>query len=96
MKRKQNTRRANEDENVKSIDRRYFGITYFDEQIIYIDENLPVDRKRATLIHELTHCFIGNFITHQEKTFDEEMVADIVSNSYDIITEIINKYFQES
>ena len=93
IKRKQNIRRANEDENIKSTDRRYFGVTYFDEQIICLDESLPTDRKRATLIHELTHCFIGNFITHQEKTFDEEMVADIVSNSYDIITEIINKYF---
>lgn len=94
IKRKQNIRRANEEENVKSIDRRYFGITYFDEQTIYIDEDLPVDRKRATLIHELTHCYISNYITHRyEESYDEEMVADIVSNSYDIITEIINKYF---
>ena len=96
IKGKQNLRRANEDENTKSIDRRYFGITYFDEQTIYLDEDLPNDLKRTTLIHELTHCFIANYITHQDKTFDEEMVADIVSNSYDIITEIINKYFQES
>lgn len=27
---------------------------------IYIDDDLPADRKKATLIHELTHCFIDN------------------------------------
>ena len=37
IKRKQNIRRANEDENIKSTDRRYFGVTYFDEQLIILD-----------------------------------------------------------
>lgn len=95
IKTMQNKRRANEEENIKSIYNRYFGITYIDTQEIYLDKDLPKDRKRATLIHELTHCYIANYITHQDKNYDEEMVADIVSNSFDIIYEITDNYFSK-
>ena len=88
----QNIRKANEEENLKSIDTRYYGITYCDEQKIYIDEDLPKDRKKATLIHELAHCYIDNYITHCDKQYSEEDVADIVANSYDIIHEIVEQY----
>lgn len=90
----QNIRRANEEENLKSIDTRYYGITYCDIQKIYIDEDLPKDRKKSTLIHELAHCYIDNYITHCDKQYSEEDVADIVSNSYDIIHEIVEKYLK--
>lgn len=46
IKKMQNERRANEEENVKSLDTRYYGITYCDIQKIYIDKDLPADRKR--------------------------------------------------
>ena len=95
IKNMQNTRRANEDENIKSIDTRYYGITYCDIQKIYLDEDLPQQRKKSTLIHELVHCYIDNYITHCNKQYDEEDVADIVSNSYDIIHKIVDKYFKE-
>ncbi len=91
----QNKRRANEEENIKDINNRYYGITYNDDCIIYLDKDLKQDRKRKTLLHELTHWYIANYITHEDKTYDEEMVADIVSNSYDIITELLNRYFKE-
>jgi Zn-dependent peptidase ImmA (M78 family) len=94
IKNMQNIRRANEEENLKSIDTRYYGITYCDIQKIYIDEDLPADREKATLIHELTHCYIDNYITHCGKQYTEEDVADIVSNSYDIIHEIVDKFFE--
>lgn len=96
IKNMQNIRKANEEENLKSTDTRYYGITYADVQKIYIDEDLPMDRKKATLIHELTHCYVINYITHQDKNYDEEMVADIVSNSYDIIHEIVDRYFRDN
>ena len=92
IKNMQNIRKANEEENLKSIDTRYYGITYCDIQKIYIDEDLPKDRKKATLIHELAHCYIDNYITHCEKQYTEEDVADIVANSYDIIHEIVEQY----
>jgi Zn-dependent peptidase ImmA (M78 family) len=94
IKKIQNERRANEEENIKSITPRYYGVTHCDIQEIYLDRDLPIDRKRATLIHELTHCYIDNYITHDAKEYSEEDVADIVSNSYDIIHEIVDKYFE--
>lgn len=74
---------------------RWYGITCSDENKIILDKDLCFDRKRTTLIHELTHCYITSFITHQEKSYDEEMVADIVSNSLDIINAIVTKYFNK-
>lgn len=73
-------------------DGRYFGITYHDEQLILIDKDLNPERKRITLIHELTHCYINCFITHQDLEYNEEFICDIVSNSHDVIDEIVNKY----
>ena len=92
----QNSRSGNgEKEDTKSLNQRYYGITFTDLCIIYLDQDLPQDRKRKTLLHELTHCYIASYITHEEKTYDEEMVADIVSNSHDIIKEIVDKYFRD-
>jgi len=89
----QNMRKGNEEENLKSINDRYYGITYNDDCIIYLDKGLKEDRKRKALLHELAHCYITSYITHEDKSYDEEMVADIVSNSFDIIQEIANSYF---
>ena len=73
----------------------YFGESHHYQNIIFLDERLPIDRKRKTLIHELTHCYIAEYICHEEKTFDEEMLADISSNSHDIIHKIVEDYFKE-
>lgn len=89
-----NKKRANEEEIIDNTDSRYFGISYTDENIIYIDKDLPIARKKKTLLHELEHSYISEFITHENKSYTEEDVADIFSNSYDIITEIANKYFK--
>ena len=90
-----NKKRNTKDEDTKNTETRYYGITYHDELTVYLDKDLHPDRKKSTLIHELVHCYIGTYITHQEKTYDEEMVADIVSNSYDIIHKIVDKYFNK-
>ena len=91
----QNERRANENENIKSIIPRYYGVTYVDIQKIYIDKDLPNDRKKQVLVHELTHCFIAEYITHSEKQYDEEDIADINSNAFYVIKEIMDNYFKE-
>lgn len=74
---------------------RYFGTTLHDDLIIYLDEDLPKERKKKTLIHELTHCYIGTNITHINKNYCEEEVCDIASNAYDFINKIIKQYFKE-
>ena len=74
---------------------KYFGLTYFDIQTIFLDKDLCLDRKRSTLLHELGHCYIGTYITHlSDKKYDEEDVVDIISNSHDIIRQIVDKYFE--
>ena len=72
----------------------YQGSTHHTKGIVYIDKNLPHEIKRKTLIHELTHCYIREYITHEEKNYSEEMVADISANSHDIIRKIVEDYFK--
>ena len=74
---------------------KYYGLTYADIQTIFIDKDLCADRKRTTLIHELAHCYILTYITHLDKNYSEEDVADIIANSHYIINEIVDKYFNE-
>lgn len=75
---------------------KYYGLTYFDTQTIYIDKDLCEERQRRTLLHELTHCYIGSYITHlSDKVYTEEDIADVVSNSHDIIREILDKYLDK-
>ena len=76
-------------------DGRYYGQTYFDEQTIYLDKDIHKEQKRFTLMHELGHCYIGTFITHQNKEYDEESVVNLISNSHDIIHKIVEDYFKE-
>lgn len=90
-----NTKKAESVENVKSLDSRFFGVTYPDDLVIYLDKDLPEQRKRLTLLHELTHCYIGLYITHIDKNYSEEDVCDIVSNSHDIVKSIVDKYFRK-
>ena len=73
---------------------KYFGQTYFDEQIIYIDKDLHIEQKKQTLLHELMHCYIGCYL-YEFKSFDEENVCNISANSHNIIHKIVEDYFKE-
>ena len=74
---------------------KWFGITMTDTHQIFLDQDLHEDRKRNTLKHELTHCYIVNFMSHIDRNFCEEEVADIVANSIDIINKIVTDYFSK-
>ena len=74
----------------------YYGASHYDECKIYLDKDMPQDRKRKVLIHELAHCYIYEYITHADYNLTQEEVADLVANSYDIIGNIINDYFMPS
>ena len=90
-----NTKKAENVENVKSLDSRFFGVTYPDDLVICLDKALPEQRKRLTLLHELAHCYIVTFMTHCDKQYSEEDACDIVSNSHDIVKNIVDKYFRK-
>ena len=70
----------------------YQGATHTDECIIYLDESLKQDRQRKVLIHELTHAYIVEYISHIDKQYCEEEVADLVANCLDIIIHIVDDY----
>lgn len=71
----------------------WFGSSHHYQNTIFIDKNLKRDRKRKVLIHELTHCYISEYITHQEQQYTEEDVADISANSHDLVHKIVEDYF---
>ncbi|MBR5303415.1 MAG: hypothetical protein IKU37_01145 [Candidatus Gastranaerophilales bacterium] len=75
---------------------KYYGLTYMDEQTIYIDCGLHIEQKKQTLMHELMHCYIGCYITHQEKQYTEEDLCNISANSHYIIHKIVEEYFKEN
>ena len=73
----------------------YFGLTNYEEQLIYIWEDLHPQQKRQTLIHELFHCYVGCYYSFQETAYSEELVCNLVGNSHDIIHKIVEDYFTE-
>ena len=74
----------------------YYGQTIFQKQIVLIDKDLSYERKRKTLIHELTHVYIREYLTTRDINPSEEVLCDIHANSYDIIHEIVEEYFKEN
>ncbi len=72
---------------------KYYGQTYYDEQTIYIDKDLHIEQKRQTLMHELMHCYIGNYL-YSTKEYTEEDLCNISANSHDIIHKIVEDYFK--
>lgn len=73
----------------------YYGQTHFIEHQIWIDKDLPFERKKRTLYHELTHVYIREYISTRDIEPDEEVLCDISANSHDIIHNIVWKYFNE-
>lgn len=82
-------------EEIDENDGYYYGQTRFQKQIILIDKNLSVERKRKTLIHELTHVYIREYLTTRNISPDEEVLCDIHANCHDIVHEIIENYFDK-
>ena len=73
----------------------YYGQTRFQKQIILMDKDLSIERKRKTLIHELTHIYIREYLTTRDISPDEEVLCDIHANCHDIVHKIVEDYFKE-
>ena len=83
-------------EKKENVDGIYYGASHYDICKIYLDKDLTYDRKRKTLMHELAHCYINEYITHVDYQLTQEEAADLVANSHDIIENIIHDYFGAS
>lgn len=73
----------------------YYGQTHFMTQEVWIDKILSKEKKKKTLIHELTHCYIREYLTSRDINPDEEVLCDISANSHDIIHKIVEDYFRK-
>lgn len=83
------------EEDTEEEEGYYYGQTRFQRQVILIDKNLSKERKRKTLIHELTHVYIREFLTTREIEPNEEVLCDIHANCHDMIHKIVEDYFKE-
>lgn len=72
----------------------YYGQTHFQTQEIWLDKALTKDKKRKTLIHELTHTYIREYLTTRDLDYEEEILCDISANSHDMIHKIVEDYFK--
>jgi len=84
-------RELEKDDNERN---EYYGLTVYNEQIIYLWEKLPKQQKRQTLIHELFHCYLGVYVSFQDLNLTEEVVCNLTANSHDIIHKIVEDYFK--
>lgn len=73
----------------------YYGVTVYQDNLIYLEKSLSHDKKRKTLIHELMHVYIAEFVTTQTIDYDEEILCDICANANEIVNEIVDSYFEE-
>ena len=80
------------DYQVDEQDGYYYGQSHFQTQEVWIDKDLPAEKKKKTLYHELTHVYIREYLTSRDIEPNEEILCDIVANSHDIIHEIVENY----
>lgn len=80
------------DYQVDEEDGYYYGQSHFQTQEVWIDKDLPIEKKRKTLYHELTHVYIREYLTSRDISPNEEVLCDISANSHDIIHKIVSEY----
>lgn len=73
----------------------YYGQTRFQKQLVLIDKDLSLERKRKTLIHELTHVYIREYLTTRDIDPNEEVLCDIHANCHDMVHFIVKNYFRK-
>ena len=81
------------DYHVDEQDGYSYAQCHFQTQELWIDKDLPIEKKRKTLYHELTHVYIREYLTSRDISPNEEVLCDISANSHDIIHKIVEDYF---
>lgn len=71
-----------------------YGLTKYDNHKIYINEELCDDMKKKTIMHELMHCYIEEYVSLELEDYQEETMCNISANSHDIIHKIVEDYFK--
>ena len=74
---------------------KIYGQTDYVKQLIRIYKDLPCQRKKDTLIHELTHAFHDVYLAgqHIKDKFDEEDICCFIASYGEDILKIVEDYF---
>lgn len=72
------------------------GLTNVLKNIIYLHEDLPPQKKKETLIHELTHAYIYAYGFSTENYFDHELVCEFISTYARDIIRTVDEYFRKT
>ena len=83
-----------ENMHVRTKDGYYYGQSHFQNQEVWIDKDLTIEKKKKTLYHELTHVYIREYLTSRDIEPTEEVMCDIAANSHDMIHKIVEHYFE--
>lgn len=67
------------------------GVTYFQEQQIYLNKDTSKKMFRTTVIHELVHAFLFSYGYHLDCNDMEEAVCDFLGSNLDRIYRLANK-----
>lgn len=84
-----------EDKKLYTDNTDCYGVTYFQEQQIYLDIDISKGLFRQTVIHELVHAFLFSFGYHLDCDEIEEAVCDFVGSHLDNIYKIANKVVEK-
>lgn len=80
----------------ENSDLKLYGQTIYTKQKIKLYKDLTYQRKRETLIHELTHAFHDVYLAsqHIKDKFDEEDICCFMASYCEDILKIANDYFK--
>lgn len=82
-------------QEIFSEDEYPYGYCDYVNNRIYINDKLCEERKKNTLMHELTHCWTMSNGWSFSGDVDRETVCNIVACSNYFINDIMNKYFNK-
>ena len=68
------------------------GLCDYFNQSIYIHKGLKPQRKRRTLVHELTHAYLDAVFSYRERYTDEDVCDFMESHAFSII-ETVNEIY---
>lgn len=73
------------------------GVTDILNNIIYIHKDLPtLEKKKQTLIHELTHAYIYAYGFSSEEFFNHELICEFLSTYARDIIRTADEYFRKT
>lgn len=66
-----------------------YGFCDYPIQTIFLNKDCSVETQKKTLLHELEHCWLWNNGFSSVSDFSEEMVCDILSDSYAFVLSVL-------